>query len=183
MCPDKIALIDCDQCLQATYRYILDQYVPRLFGQPITEWDLLEMLTEDEHRLVIKGLKDPMTWFRAPPLDGAQEGVDKLRLHGFEPVVVTAPWDSCKEWGHYRRKWLKRKFDISREQVIITHRKDLVYGDLFIEDKAVTLQAWASRWFGKLPLLMDWPYNECVDDCRVACMRGWSDLDGILENC
>jgi len=76
--------------------------------------------------------------FRNPkPIWGAISAVKKLHESGKYELIVatTAPWD-CPESNTDKRYWIEKYFgDLFKKQMIITHRKDLLYGDYLIDDR------------------------------------------------
>lgn len=85
--------------------------------------------------------KDPDTipgLFRnLKPIESAISSVEKL-LHSEKYEVYflsTAPWNNPSAWTD-KRLWLAEQFgDIINRRLILTHRKDLVKGDILIDDR------------------------------------------------
>ena len=85
--------------------------------------------------------KDPDTipgLFRnLKPIESAISSVEKL-LHSEKYEVYflsTAPWNNPSAWTD-KRLWLAGQFgDKINRRLIITHRKDLVKGDILIDDR------------------------------------------------
>ena len=85
--------------------------------------------------------KDPDTipgLFRnLKPIESAISSVEKL-LHSEKYEVYflsTAPWNNPSAWTD-KRLWLTEQFgDIINRRLILTHRKDLVKGDILIDDR------------------------------------------------
>ena len=85
--------------------------------------------------------KDPDTipgLFRSlKPIESAISSVEKL-LHSEKYEVYflsTAPWNNPSAWTD-KRLWLAEQFgDIINRRLILTHRKDLVKGDILIDDR------------------------------------------------
>lgn len=106
---------------------------------------------------------------------GAERFVAELRTLG-DVVAVTAPLGCCPTWESERREWLRCR---GIHDVVSTRRKDLVYGDVLIEDKVENLRAWYDRWqrdaYG---ILVQHTYNRHADwpTCVPAC-----DFDALLE--
>lgn len=76
--------------------------------------------------------------FRNPkPIAGAIEAIKKLQDSGKYELIIatTAPWD-CPVSNTDKRYWIETYFgDLFKRQMIITHRKDLLYGDYLIDDR------------------------------------------------
>lgn len=97
--------------------------------------------------------------------DGAVRFMERLQGLG-EVVAVTSPLRHCPTWESERRLWLAEELDF-RGDVISTGRKDLVHGDVLIEDSVDNLAKWSSRW-RRRGVLVTREYNVAhVGDCYV----------------
>lgn len=71
------------------------------------------------------------------PIDAAIESVKKLLKSPKYDVyfLSTAPWNNPSAWTD-KRLWIEEQFgnEINR-RLILTHRKDLVIGDILIDDR------------------------------------------------
>jgi 5'-nucleotidase len=54
-------------------------------------------------------------------------------------IATTPPWSRPEVWGH-KREWLEEHFPWLEKKLILTHRKDLLIGDILIDD---------TRWRGQ----------------------------------
>ena len=109
------------------------------------------------------------------PYPGAERFVAELRTLG-DVVAVTAPLGCCPTWESERREWLRCR---GIHDVVSTRRKDLVYGDVLIEDKVENLRAWYDRsQRDAYGILVQHTYNRHADwpTCVPAC-----DFDALLE--
>ena len=116
------------------------------------------------------------------PYPGAERFVAELRTLG-DVVAVTAPLGCCPTWESERREWLRCR---GIHDVVSTRRKDLVYGDVLIEDKVENLRTWWERWAVKpnrrrvsdMGILVQHTYNRHADwpTCVPVC-----DFDALLE--
>lgn len=147
---DQITLLDVDGPCALFDLTTIKAVNPNITEQNMRElddWDIFKLFNPEELKRCYKLLEDPQFWMSLPANEPAQRAVSKIREIGGKVVFVTSPWDGCKEWDYTRRLWLKKHFDAKgREDVIITSAKDLVYGELFIDDKLTTVQAWSARW-------------------------------------
>lgn len=108
------------------------------------------------------------------PIKGAVEGVERLRALGHDLVVVTSPWRGHMSWHAERVAWLNDYFGIDERDVIFAARKEMITGELLVEDKPTILDSW--KW--GVPVLFDQPYN------RHAALRraNWATLvEGIAR--
>ena len=75
-----------------------------------------------------------------PPIEGA---IDAVQLLLGDPrfdvyFVSTAPWSNPSAWTD-KRLWLEQHFGEGvKKRLVLTHRKDLVVGDVLIDDRPTT---------------------------------------------
>lgn len=68
------------------------------------------------------------------PVKGAIEAVQKLNEVYDVYILSTAPWGNPLAWTE-KVIWLKKHFgELFKKKVFLTHRKDLVRGDILIDD-------------------------------------------------
>ena len=66
-------------------------------------------------------------------IPGAVEAVYKLNQDFDVFIATTPPWDRPEVWGH-KREWIGEHFPYLKQKMILTHRKDLLTGDILIDD-------------------------------------------------
>ena len=96
-------------------------------------------------------------------IEGAIESVAKLNTDHEIFIASTPPWTRPEVWGH-KREWLEEHFPYLKRKLILTHRKDLLIGDVLIDDTRFRGQPdfqgnWF--WFNK-----DWNnrnWNACLE--------------------
>ena len=109
---------------------------------------------------------------------GAKEGIEKLRETG-HVYFVTSPIWSSRYWMYERVQWLVRNFDARASDVIQTSQKQLVRGDVLLDDKYETVVKWAEARGARrgIPALWDAPYNQkLADHPSVLRIRDWDHL-------
>jgi len=68
------------------------------------------------------------------PIPGAKLAVQALLDSGHDLLIAsTAPWDNPNAWTQ-KRLWVADHFPQFRKKLILTHRKDLLIGDILIDD-------------------------------------------------
>jgi len=89
----------------------------------------------------------------------AQEALIKLNKD-FDIFIASTPsWSRPEVWKH-KREWLAEHFPWLKRKLILTHRKDLLIGDILIDDSRWRGQpdfqgTWL--WFGTAQRCLDWP--------------------------
>ena len=68
-----------------------------------------------------------------PVMEGAIEVLAELNADHEIFIASTPPWTRPEVWGH-KREWLEEHFPYLKRRLILTHRKDLLIGDVLIDD-------------------------------------------------
>ena len=66
-------------------------------------------------------------------IPGAEVAVMKLHQDFDVFIATTPPWTRPEVWQH-KREWIEEKFPYLKRKLILTHRKDLLIGDILIDD-------------------------------------------------
>ena len=90
---------------------------------------------------------------------GAGEALRQLNQDFDIFIATTPPWSRPKVWGE-KRDWIVEHFPWLKRKMILTHRKDLLIGDILIDDSRWRGQPdfkgqWL--WFGTAQRAKDWP--------------------------
>ena len=93
------------------------------------------------------------------PISGAIDAIEKLIDMGHDLFIATTPpWNHPDAWGQ-KRNWVEKHLPSLKRKMFLTHRKDLLKGDILIDDTTYRGQRdfeGEFMWFGKNG--MDWPY-------------------------
>lgn len=164
-----IVLLDVDEVLADFVGRVLE-LVRRITGRNVTReeitcWDIAVALklTPEEAAEKARLIKEPGFCAGLEPLPGAIDGVREIREYA-DVRAVTSPFKS-KTWASEREEWLCEHFGFRREQIVQTPGKDIVFGDVLIDDKLETCQNWQARWRESTAILFSCPWNQD---------RGWS---------
>ena len=128
----------------------------------IKQWDMFESLKSE-------GIDIEKECFNYYSQDGYALKLDPYD-NCIEPVkhinnishlyFVTVPIVTSRTWCYDRVSWLKTHFGINDEQVLFTHNKSLVRGDLFIDDRIKYVKTWSLINKFKPAILWKQPYNK-----------------------
>ena len=67
-------------------------------------------------------------------IPGARDAVTKLLDIGHDLFIATTPpWNNPNSWGQ-KRNWINKHFPELKRKMFLTHRKDLLIGDILIDD-------------------------------------------------
>jgi hypothetical protein len=68
------------------------------------------------------------------PMPGSIEAVEQIIALGHDVYVAsTAPWNNPSAWGQ-KRNWIAEHFPALKRKVTLTHHKNLLIGDILIDD-------------------------------------------------
>ncbi len=68
------------------------------------------------------------------PMPGAIDAVGKLLDMGHDVFIATTPpWNHPSAWGE-KRDWVEKYLPQLKRKMFLTHRKDLLMGDILIDD-------------------------------------------------
>lgn len=69
------------------------------------------------------------------PMPGAIEAVKRLSEHYDVYILSTAPWKNTSAWSD-KITWITKNFgELFKKRVILTHCKNLCYGDFLVDDR------------------------------------------------
>lgn len=112
--------------------------------------------------------KDPL------PIKGSIEAVKKIAASNqFEILIATtSPWNNHDALIH-KRLWIEKYFgDLFKKKMVITHRKDLLYGDYLIDDREAN---GAIDFKGEL-LSFGWAYEKNDGNGGWNPYKTWNDI-------
>jgi 5'(3')-deoxyribonucleotidase len=90
---------------------------------------------DEKHQERYSSHKEEGFFKELPVIDGMFEAIQILDDKYDIFFLTTAPWSSPIAWKE-KREWIEDKFgDQFKKKLIMTHRKDLVYGDYLIDDR------------------------------------------------
>ena len=154
-------LIDLDDTMTCLTRawclYLNNKYSINVTEDDIRGWNVenyFPMLTEEQ---VFEPLRTDEFWELVEPRANAQKFVRRLMLDGFDVYICTASsFDTIRAKLTYV---LGRYFPfISWDQVIVAQNKQLINGDILVDDGVHNLQGGAYK-----KILMSAPHNQSYD--------------------
>ena len=96
-------------------------------------------------------------------IPGAEEAMSYLNEHHEVFIASTPPWSRIQCWAD-KRAWLEQWFPDLKRKLILTHRKDLLIGDVLIDDSQYRGQPdFQGEWF--------WFNNKWTNRDWKACLK------------
>ena len=120
-------------------------------------------------------------WCRAlPAYEHARECVAKIREYAVV-VPLTAHFHGSKTWAWERDEWILEHLGIPKIDIIHTHRKFQVDGDVLIDDKPSHLRTWLARRPDRRAVLFQRAYN-VNDGWTGPGFNNWPELEAYLRD-
>lgn len=155
----KTIILDVDGPLAdfySTYKKLVSKHLGITWDLPIMRWDIGDAmnLSPEQKDVVHKYLNAPDVAAFMPLCPGAQDGVEGLLEDGHDVWFLTAPLQHSPTWCFDRLHWVERFFGKEmRDKTIFASRKELVRGDIFVDDKPQNIYDWVKANPQGLPVL------------------------------
>ena len=164
-------------------RTTAEQLIGRSFHHDdIDQWLIEKALGMDEAQT--QALYRTVTsegWCRALPVyEHAKEAIAKIREYA-TVIPLTSHHHDSKTWAWERDEWILEHLGIPKVDVIHTHRKFQVDGDVFIDDKPSHLRLWLARRPRRRAVLFQRRYNE-ADGWEGPAFADWIGLEAYLRD-
>lgn len=174
-------LVDMDdtieQQIKAWVQGVNRKYDRNISVDDVTEWDISKAFPGLSFEQVYEIPMEPGFWKTVEPIPGAAEGLQRLIAAGHQVLIVTATvFDSVPE---KMNELLFKYFPfLSWDQVIITGRKQLICGDVLIDDGVHNLEGG-----DYVKLLMTAPHNKSYDAEANGMIRvhSWEEITEVIE--
>lgn len=148
----------------------------------VTDWDVGKSLFGANGHKVYKYITQPMFFYDLEPLPGSVTAVEALQVLGHDVNILTAPAsDHC---ATEKLLWLKKYFPfINHKNVHITHRKDLLMGDVLIDDRGKNCEEYQAAHPNALVLAFEYPYNAYLKThSTIKIVGSWDDTTTAWHN-
>jgi 5'-nucleotidase len=173
----KTLLIDmdsviCDLMTEWHRRYNED-YDDTLSVEDLECWQSEKYVKEECGKKIYEYLDQSGLFINLEPLPNAIEVLERLSKQ-HEILIVT----SSRTYAYTEKeKWVEKHLPfIGARNLIFTHRKEMVVGDVLFDDAPHNLIAFSET--GRKAIAMDYPYNRNVDVDRVT---NWIEFEKWIE--
>ena len=169
-------LIDMDDTIEflckAWVKWLNNQYGTNVRHEDIREWDVSNFFPQLTSAQVYAPLCIDEFWETVEPIPGASETVKKLIDDGHKVYIVTAStWQTIP--SKLRNVLFKYFPYLTWNNVIVTHNKQMIMGDVLIDDAPHNL---IGGRYAKI--LVDAPHNWDFDENSIGAvrMKNWPDI-------
>ena len=174
-------LIDMDDTIESLLKAwvsgVNKKYGRNISCEDVTSWDVSSAFPGLTHEQVYAVPLEQGFWKTVEPIPGAAEAIQRFMDAGHEVFIVTAtPYESVTE---KMTEVLFRYFPfLTWKQLIITSRKQLIRGDVLIDDGVHNLEGG-----DYVKILMTAPHNrnydaEANDMIRV---HTWPEIEDVIR--
>lgn len=169
----KTILIDVDGVL-ANFLGGVEQVLGRkLTAFETAGYDLFNRLPSQDCVRVGMALEGEDFWWRLATIPGSRKGVRLLVRSGARVHIVTKPWLHGTSWMSQRCYWLRNYYPLCGDDITVTSARELIRGDVLIDDCAANIEAWQASNPDGIGLLYDASYNAGKPTFS------WSDEDAL----
>ena len=124
----------------------------------------------------IKNPDEVLDFSKFEPMPGAIDAVKQILNMGHEVFIATTPpWNHPDSWGQ-KRNWIAKHLPELSRKMFLTHRKDLLIGDILIDDTNTRGQSdFKGTWIHFGQNGFDWPTT-------VNTIKLLSPVENLLNN-
>lgn len=173
---DGVAADFITPCLEAIFAYTGVRYAPAR----VIDWDIMKALNIPDAlgRAIYASMERPGLCRDIRPYPGAAEGIAQLRVFA-DVWAVTAPF-SGDHWLPERDVWLRDVLGFKSDHILHVRSaaKPAIRGDVLVEDKVSTLEAWAAAHRHGVGVLFERDYNR--GQWSGPTVRSWPALVAAL---
>jgi 5'-nucleotidase len=172
-----IILCDMDGVICDLHGPWIDWYNQRftdsLLVGNIHSWEMREVVRADAVEHIYDFLHKPGLYKNLDPFPGAIEAL--TRLHEKHRVILVSTPSADPQTAADKLTWVEKHLPWARRSYMLTTQKDLVRGDVFIDDAPHNLVSYRRAWPAARTVCVDWPYNKDVD-CDMRALN-WQHMD------
>lgn len=174
-------LVDMDDTIEdllsAWVAYLNEKHGTSIQKDDVAQWDISKSFPMLNREQVYEPLYLDSFWLSVKPIDGAAGALQKLVADGHQVLIVTT--SSYETLRTKMEEVLFKYFPfLSWDDVIVTSRKQLVNGDVLVDDATHNLEGGQY-----LRVLMDAPHNRAYDAESNGMIRvyNWSEAYKVIS--
>ena len=172
----KTILIDMDSVIcdlmSEWHRRYNEDYQDNLSVEKLMCWRSEDYVKSECGEKIYEYLDQPGIFLHLKPLPNAIEVLERLSLR-YDVLIVT----SSRTYAYTEKEqWVEENLPfIGKNNLIFSHRKEMILGDLLFDDAPHNLIAFKNT--GRTAIAMNYPYNESIDVPRV---NNWLEFEKWL---
>lgn len=164
-------LVDMDDTIENLcepwVEYLNDRYGTTVTTNDITSWDIAKIFPTLTKTQVFAPLMEEALWERVKPLPKAYDNIYKLKNNGHKVLIVTTSVPLSIPIK--LEKVLFKYFPFfTYNDVIITSHKQLIRGDILVDDAPHNLKGGLYK-----KILMTAPHNRYFDEESIGALRAY----------
>jgi 5'-nucleotidase len=176
----KTILVDMDSIVADFYFGVIDRYTQETGHVPPPEilgtWDAKFPNGKDCYAY----FKEPGFFEGLKPIPGALEFLEAAKAAGHDVLILSAATLTHVPTEKY--KWFTQHLpSFSRQQIMFAARKDLVRGDVLIDDHGKNTGPWLKSHPGGTAIGIEYPYNVVVPDQFTHLVPSYLDFAGAWQ--
>ena len=174
-------LVDLDdtieQLLAALVKRANERFCRNATVDDVTDWSIVCAFPGIAKREILDFMREPDFWEEVKPVPGAAEALKHFMDEGHQVYIVTAT-EAEHVHGKMERVLFRYFPFLSWDQVIITGRKQMIRGDVLIDDGIHNLEGGEYR-----KILFTAPYNREYDAEANGVIRvsSWDEIVRIID--
>lgn len=173
-------LVDMDDTLENLNKpwieYLNEKYGTNVNPEDINEWNMAKAFPTLTGAQIYAPLTQGDFWDRVEPLPSAYEYLFCLKYEGHKIVIVTS---SCPTAVPYKLNGMLFKYFpyLNYQDVIVTSQKQLIHGDVLIDDAPHNLIGG-----NYMRILMTAPHNRSFNEKDIGAIRvnNWEEIYNII---
>jgi 5'(3')-deoxyribonucleotidase len=172
-------LCDIDSVMAQTMKHWLSiynkKYFDNLIVEDVTLWDIDKVVKPSCGMAIYNIIKEPGFFYDLEPMPGMVKAIGELQAAGHEIILVSSSPRKGKTSAYDKVRWVEKYLpDFNTEDIVFTHRKDVVSGDLMLDDAPHNIEA-----FPGLTCVFDQPWNRKVrSNFRVS---DWDQFTTLVD--
>ncbi len=174
-------LVDLDDTMEMLLKALVkranEQFHRNASVDDVTDWSIVCAFPGIEKKQILDFMREPDFWETVEPVPGAAEALKHFMDEGHQVYIVTAT-EPEHVAGKMERVLFRYFPFLSWDQVIVTTRKQMIRGDVLIDDGVHNLEGGAYN-----KILVTAPYNRDYDAEANGMIRvhSWDEIVEIID--
>lgn len=139
--------------------------------EDVKSWDVSKYTSKCSKEMLFYILEQNDFWESVNPRPNSPRYLKQLIDDGYDVVIVTA--SHYKNLNHKMERFFELFPFINKEQVIVTHRKQMIDMDILVDDNPANLSD-----SSYIKVLFDTPHNKWLNEREIGAIRlsNWEEI-------